>query len=259
MRLAELQRDFQAWLVEPTDAAAQQLAGEEQAGLWVYQNNYRAQLVACLESSFPQVRKWLGDQAFLHAAAMHIGDRPPHAWTLDVYGQDFGETLTAVFPDNPDLHELAWIELALADAFVAANATPVAPEMLAAIDWSNAHIRLTPSLKTRIATTNAETVWSALCAERTLPDSEMLAEPRGLLVWRREFTSWLNEVDALEYEALLHVQRNGSFAALCDMLVERLGEAEGVEKSGLLLAGWLGGGLIVGIEENSRRDAPQPE
>jgi hypothetical protein len=55
-------------------------------------------------------------------------------------------------------------------------------------------------------------------------------------------------VDALEYEALLSIEQDGHFSALCDRLVERLGEDAGVAKAGTLLAGWFGSELIVGIE-----------
>jgi len=76
----------------------------------------------------------------------------------------------------------------------------------------------------------------------------MLAEPAGLIVWRRGFTSCLKKVDALEYEALVHLQSDGSFVALCDMLVDRLGEADAIAKAGALLAGWLGNELIAGVD-----------
>ena len=64
-------------------------------------------------------------------------------------------------------------------------------------------------------------------------------------VWRRQFVSCLKRVDASEYEALLRLHENESFATLCDLLVERLGDADGVAKAGALLAGWLGSELIV--------------
>jgi hypothetical protein len=250
MTLAQMQAEFRTWLVDGNDQGLRRMARHAGPGLDVYQNNYRAQLVGCLESSYPQVHKWLGDEAFLFAATTHIGRCTPHAWTLDVYGNDFGETLETVFPDNPDLHELAWIEHAVSDAFVAADAEPLALDALSAIDWSSARIRLTPSLRSRVATTNAEAIWTALCAEQTPPEGEMLAEARGLLVWRRGYTSWFKEVDALEHAALLRLEREGSFESLCDWLAVRLGEDEAVEKAGTLLAGWLNAGLIVGIETN---------
>jgi hypothetical protein len=248
MTLAQMQASFRTWLVDGNDQDVLRTARHAGPGLDVYQNNYRAQLVGCLETSFPQVRKWLGEEAFHFAAVTHIGRCPPHAWTLDVYGNGFGETLESAFPDNPDLHELAWIEHAVSDAFVAADATPLPIEALASIDWQSAHIHLTPSLRSHVATTNAEAIWSALCADETPPESEMLSEAHGLIVWRRGFTSWFKEIDALEHAALLRVQRDGSFESLCSWLVVRMGEEEGVEKAGTLLAAWLNAGLIVGIE-----------
>jgi hypothetical protein len=55
MNLAELQRDFQAWLVNSAGDAAERLNGTR-ARLAVYQNNYRAQLIGSLEQSCPQLR-----------------------------------------------------------------------------------------------------------------------------------------------------------------------------------------------------------
>ena len=246
MMLADLQRDFQSWLTSASDEAAQRLGGAA-AGLAVYQNNYRAQLVGCLEQAYPQVRAWIGEDAFLAAAITHIDRHPPHAWTLDAYGREFGATLAARHPDNPDVQELAWIELALADAFVAADAEPLSLDALSTIDWDTAQLHLAPSFASRAVTTNAEAIWWALSEGRAAPEAEMLDQPGGLIAWRRRFVSCLRQVDALEYAALLHLQRHGSFAALCEMLAERLGDTGGIAKAGALLANWLSSELIADI------------
>lgn len=75
----------------------------------------------------------------------------------------------------------------------------------------------------------------------------MLPHAGGLLVWRRQFTSRLRQVDALELQALLHLQADGSFAGLCEFLVTCLGEEAGVTQAGEYLATWLGSELIVGV------------
>ena len=170
------------------------------------------------------------------------------AWTLDAYAAGFGATLELVFPNNPDVWELAWIELALADAFVAADAPPLPAESLARVDWERARLRLAPSLHMRAASTNAEAIWAALWSGRA-PEAEMLAQAAGLIAWRRGYTSHLRQVDALEFEALLHVQGNASFAALCELLVERLGETDGVARAGALLADWVGSEMLVADEQ----------
>jgi len=249
MMLAQWQHDFRSWLVTASDEAARQFGAGAQAGLSVYQNNYRAQLVGCLEKSFPQVHRWMGEGAFRGAAVAHVDDHPPHAWTLDAYAQGFAQTLATLYPHNPDLQELAWIEQSLSDAFVGSDAEPLSMDALGAIDWDTARLRLTPTFTNRPATTNAEQIWAALLEEAAAPEGEMLPEPMGLIVWRRGFRSYLRQVDRIEYDALMELRRNGSFAALCGLLIGQLGEANGVAKAADFLANWLGSGLIVGIGE----------
>jgi hypothetical protein len=224
------------------------MKGATPAGLAVYQNNYRAQLVGSLEQSYPQLRAWIGEEAFLYAARSHIDANPPHAWTLDAYADDFGDSLLKLFPDNPDIHELAWLEHALDACFVGPDAVPVTAAELAEIDWDAARLRLTPTLLSRRATTNAADIWWAMRDGKDKPEGEVLPVPRALLVWRRGHVSCLRTIDTLEHEALMHLQEHGSFVVLCDMLVDRLGEVDGVAKAGALLADWVGSELVTGIE-----------
>src|SRR6188472_3757343 len=103
MNLLALQRNFRAWLTSEASDVAAQFGERARAGLGVYLNNYRAQLLACLSASYPILRAWIGDSAFEGAAASHIDSVPPHSWTLDAYGLDFAETLQARYPDDPEI------------------------------------------------------------------------------------------------------------------------------------------------------------
>lgn len=248
MILAELQRDFRTWLVSPSDDSAQRFGANAAAGLAIYQNNYRAQLIGCLEVSYPQVRRLIGEDAFREASISHIERQPPHTWTLDHYGRDFAGTLLSLYPRNPDLQELAWIEWTLSEAFVAGDSVPMAEDALGNVDWDNARLILAPGLGLHAATTNADDIWSALEAGTDVPEGAMLEAPGGYIVWRRDFVSRLKRVDAVEYTALLSLRRDDRFGTLCDTLVERLGEEEGVARAGTLLADWLVAGIIVGID-----------
>jgi hypothetical protein len=249
MKLADMQSDFRSWLTSASSEAAGRLGGPRAAaGLAIYQNNYRAQLVGSLEQAFPRIRSWIGEDAFLEAAIKHIDASPPHAWTLDAYPDHFGATLVTLYPNNPDLHELAWIEHTLSVAFVDADCAPMPLDALASVDWETASLQLAPSLHIHAATTNADSIWSALWQETAVPQGEMLVEAGGFIIWRRGLTSALKFITALEYQALSQLQHNGSFTALCDLLVERLGDSAGVERAGALLAGWLGNELIIGVD-----------
>jgi len=249
MNLAEVQRGFSDWLTDTTgEDGKPAIASQASAGFAVYRNNYRAQLIGCLEASYPQVARWIGADAFREAAIHHIGIHPPRSWTLDQYGVDFPDTVFALYPRSPDLRELAWIECALAEAFVATDSTPLTTESLANVNWDAATLTLTPSLRMHEATTNADDLWFALDAEATVPEGEMLDQPGGFVVWRKGFRSQLKRVDATDYAALLALRNDGRFAAWCDVLVERLAEERGIARAGTLLAEWIGAGIVVDVE-----------
>ncbi|MCO4883056.1 DNA-binding domain-containing protein [Paraburkholderia caribensis] len=69
------QQDFRSWLTDGSEEAARRVGSDASRGLSVYQNNYRRQLIECLDHSFPQVRTLLGADAFLHASITHIEHR----------------------------------------------------------------------------------------------------------------------------------------------------------------------------------------
>jgi len=259
MKLAELQTEFRHWLVASSGAVESRLDARARPGLAVYQNNYRSQLVGCLQVTYPLLRRWIGDEAFLRAAITHIDSRPPCAWTLDAYGVDFGETLQAMFPHNPDVHELAWIEWALSESFVAADAKPTFAHELHNVDWDNARLRLHPSLRLHTATTNAEAIWSALQEGTESPESEMLDASAGLIAWRRGFTSRLKIIDIEEYAALQSLRDDDRFASLCEALIEHLGEEAGIAKAGGLLADWLAAGIVIGVDSRAALDQLSPD
>ncbi|HUA81322.1 MAG TPA: DNA-binding domain-containing protein [Dyella sp.] len=245
--LVQMQRDFQAWLIRADDNPSPQEHVRSTRGLAAYQNNYRTQLVNVLRASYPQLQAWLGEETFLAAAIHHINRHPPSSWTLDVYGEDFSRTLQELYPHNPDVHELAWIEWALAAAFVARDAKGAALEHWADVDWDNARLALAPSFRHRIATTNAFAIWSAWQDQVDLPEAEMLDDPAGLIVWRVGFQTQIKQVDAIESDALISLRDDGRFNTLCEMLVEQLDEEQGIARAGRLLAEWTAAGIVTGL------------
>lgn len=247
MTLAELQRDFRDWLTQASPDAARRLDPRAGVGMTVYQNNYRAQLVGVLEASYPQLHAWLGSTLFLEAAIRHIDSRPPHTWTLDAYGADFEATLCRMLPDNPDVHELAWIEWSLSESFVAPDASTLSSDQWADVDWDIARLQLAPSLRQRSVTTNAPELWSALQQDAEVPESDMLAMPGGVVTWRQGYTCQLKPIDASEHEALLSLRDEPRFSVLCDALVGRLGEDAGIARAGELLASWIAAGIVTGV------------
>ncbi len=118
MTLAQTQRDFSNWLHGGLTEGRMLFGESAQAGLGVYRNNFRAQLAGCLEESFERTRQWIGGEAFHEAVVRHVERVSPSSWTLDAYPRDFPATLALLYPDDPEVAQLAKLELALANAFV---------------------------------------------------------------------------------------------------------------------------------------------
>jgi hypothetical protein len=248
--LIDLQRDMHAWLTREDEGAARRFGAGATAGLSVYLNNYRAQLMACIEGTFERMHAWIGDEEFRRAAAIHIERVPPTSWTLDAYGRDFPATLQILFPDDREIAELAWIDFALDEAFVSADAPALSADSVADVDWDRAVIRMTPSIDIAPLTTNATAIWSALVNGAQPPAVEYLREVGAILVWRHDGTSRFRAIDQYERHALLSIYAGMPFPELCRLMVELLGEEDGVARAGAMLGQWLGDGLIVGISQS---------
>ncbi|WP_019832793.1 HvfC/BufC N-terminal domain-containing protein [Sphingomonas sp. PR090111-T3T-6A] len=247
MSLLALQRDFRGWLATEDAGVAARFGEPAQAGLAVYLNNYRGQLMACLSESFETVRAWIGDNAFEGAAALHIDRLPPHSWTLDAYALDFPETLDRLYPEDPEVGELGRLERALGLAFVGPDAAPIEPASLDGIDWDRAVLRLVPTFASFSAATNAGAIWSALSGGAQPPAASLLPQPASIMVWRAGFAPAFRTLEAAEAEALALVAEGRDFGALCASLVARFGEEQGPALAGGFLGQWLADGLIASV------------
>src|SRR5277367_6026658 len=125
MSLLTLQRHMRDHLLTGDHGVAGAMRGGADAGLAVYHNAYRAQLVDCLRDTYEKLFAWLGDDAFDAAALAHVEANPPRSWTLSDYGATFDTTLAAIYPDDPEVAELAWLDWTLRRTFEAADCDPI--------------------------------------------------------------------------------------------------------------------------------------
>ncbi len=247
MSLAQTQSAFSGWLRTGATDDAMSFGARAQPGLSIYQNNFRTQLADCLEDSFPQTRQWIGDEVFHDAIVHHVERVPPSSWTLDAYPRDFPATLALLYPDDPEVGELADLEFALTEAFVGPDAEPLAAERIAQIDWDRAILRFTPTLDLRPSTTNAPDIWMAFTREDIPPAAALLPAHAALMTWRQGEMSRFRIIDSAEQRGILLTRNGLSFGALCAQLVDEMGESEGVALAGGWLGNWLADGLLTGL------------
>jgi hypothetical protein len=247
MTLAAAQRAMRDWLTAGEAAGFDRAAAP---GLAVYRNNHRAALVACLEAGFPQTRAWVGDSAFLDSVIHHVGRVPPSNWTLDAYGEDFPATLALRYADDPEVAEIAAIELALDRAFVGPDSPVIGVDHLAGCDWDRAVLRITPTLELIEGTTNAFELWELLSAGAMPPAAARFDTPRAMFIWRQEGISRIRIADPIEAQALRRVRAGLPFGDLCAHAAEAFGPDEGIRRTGGWLGRWIADGLVCAIDDD---------
>lgn len=249
MSLLAFQRDFRSWLMSEAPDAAARFGEAARSGLAVYINNYRGGLMACLAESYPTLRAWLGHTAFDGAAAAHIDGLPPHDWTLDAYGLDFPSTVTGLYPDDPEVGDLARLERDLGLAFVGPDCEQLDLAALADIDWDSAVLGLVPTFRLLRMDTNAAAIWSAINAGKTPPPAFALGSPETVALWRHGFTPRFRTLAPMEAPALAMALEGRTFAEICAAVASAVGEDLGPSEAGGFLAQWIGDGFICRVVE----------
>jgi len=205
----------------------------------VYRNNVTASLIAALEVGFPAIVKLLGSQNFTTAARLYVQDNPPASQLMMHYGTAFPAFLEAAAPlaHLGYLGDVARLELALRRAYHAADAAPLAPEILGAItpeDLGSTRLTLAPAAELLRSRWPVHVIW----AFNMIPDSpkpQPLAQ--DVLVTRPGFDPVVQPLPkggAAFIEALMAGQTLG---AAHDAGLAQDGAFDPTETLGLLIAG----------------------
>ena len=248
MNLRALQQQFAAHLLQGTPDIAAAIPDDDLPRLEVYHNAYRMQLLECLRDTFEKTWSWLGDEAFEVAGRAHIDGHPPCSWTLSDYGDGFDQTLRKLYPQDPEVAELAWLDWALRRAFDGHDAVSIAAAALAQVDWTRATFRLTPTLRMTSISTNCAALWTALAADETPPAAAALTTATALRVWRQELTPKFRSIGADEQRALRMILDGATFESVCAQLAVGRDDMSAAEAVAALLGSWVQDGLIVEVQ-----------
>lgn len=223
-------------------------------GLAVYRNAYRARLIECLRSSFEKTCMWIGDESFDAAAAHHLIVRPPRSWTLDNAGAGFDETLTQLFPNDPEVAELAWLEWEMQQAFIAADGPVLDAVGFAALSkdfteeaWASLRLSFVTGMRSRRIQADCGAIWTAIATDANMPADVLLDEPGSLLVWRQGLNPRFRVLRSEEASRLDLLRSGVTFGDMCEALVKRLG-APGIEEAGRALSIWITQGMVSHAE-----------
>jgi hypothetical protein len=192
--LLETQKAMQASLLSrDSSAVAAMLAGELTVDrLDIYRNTFIHTLTKTLRLCFPVIQQLVGEEFFAGAAQIFIGDRPPRAAWLDLYGGEFPEFLGSFPPATSIayLGDVAELEWAVNSALHTADAVPLDVAGLGAIGAENqARICFVPHPSLRLLRLQypADSIWRAILDsdDDALGKVDLGCGPRTVLVERR--------------------------------------------------------------------------
>jgi hypothetical protein len=260
--LAERQRDFAAWLLaREAPAETPGLLGNARASaterLHVYRYAYLSRLVGVLRDDFPAVLAALTRERFDPLAAAYLRANPSRHFSLRHAGARFpawlaeseeraARELRAGAPWCPDL---ARLELAVTDAFDAADARPLARSDLAQLApeaWGPLALALMPGAQLLTLAWPVRALRAANDAEQPLATDGLAPRPERVLVWRRDERVLHRECSAEEYALLTRVAGGASFGALCATAAEARGDEAGAAFAASSLARWVEDGVLLG-------------
>ena len=217
--------------------------------LRIYQQAYRARLVAALRDNFGVLPKVMGDDAFdalaLAYLDAHASARPSIRWFGDAL-PEFMAAHDELVP-HPAMTDLARMEWALRTAFDAADAQALSVAALAAVPpdaWPALVFTPLPSVQLLALEWNIAPVWRALQgdAELVLPEPEALAHV--MLVWRAGLETRWRVLEPAAARLLASALRSETFAELCVIAAIEAGAEAAPLHAASALRSWLDDGLF---------------
>jgi len=246
MSLLQLQREFAERLRAPAATPWPDLGANAQPGWAVYRHAYRAQLREALRDTYARTLAGMGEDAFNAAADAYVQAHTPRTRNLGDYGRQFPQWLGEQHSEQPWLAELAWLDGALRQAFVAADAPPLRPAALASLDWEHAVLRFVPTLRLHYLNTNAAALWRALHEASEPPAPVCLPRPQAVRLWRQDGSPRFASMAPQESAALQWLLAGLPFGQVCTAL-----HSEDPAVAGELLGGWLRDELLSAVENGA--------
>lgn len=250
--LAELQRRFQAAVVEGADDVLALIPSNSRTTnavlLGVYRHAYVARLIEVLRSAHPVLARYMGEERFEEMARCYVALYPSRHANARWYASDVPDLLVhESFAGSPELREIALLERQLDLAFDAADATVLDLSALAVHPpetWGHMIFVPHPSAGLLQLQTNAFDIWRAIRNEETAPGAQHLAEPHAFLVWRREGTPTVRRLGAEEEMLWTEATRGKSFSGLAEMAAVFDEPDTAAVRVAEYLNGWLLAGLL---------------
>lgn len=284
--LQDLQAEFQSFLLHGDEQMLQRVIGTEkvsaQQRLAIYYDAYRLRLLEALDSNYPVLHAWIGDEEFEKTGLAYLEANPSAHFSIRYFGHCFPDYLAAAenFRNKPCLAEMAALEWVMSEAFDAADSLVMKVEDMAAIPpdaWPEMRLQFHSSLHRLDLRWNIPDIWKAIkqniateengasCRGETsatpsqagkreeltpfmdVPAPAAAEYPQSWVIWRQDLKIFYRSLPVDEAWSLDAARSGESFAAICEGLCEWIDAQNVAAHAAGYLKRWVTDGMISGI------------
>ena len=260
--LRDLQSDFQSFLLRGREDIRIHVVGTDKVSaeqrLTIYYDAYRMRLLEALDSNYPVLHGWIGDEEFEKLGLAYLAAPPSTHFSIRYFGHELARFLAAseTYRDKPFLSEMARFEWAMSEAFDAPDSALVRLEDMAAIDsgaWPSLRFTMQDSVRRLNLEWNVPTIWKAIDAEQAPEEPRRSEYPMSWLLWRQDLKTYFRSLSVDEAWALDAVANGGTFAMICEGLCEWIDAQHVAAHAAGLLKQWISDGLIRPVEVTDKK------
>jgi hypothetical protein len=254
--LKGLQADFKSFLLRGDERMLERVVGSAKVSaprrLAIYYDAYRLRLIEALDSNYPVLHAWMGDDEFEHLGLAYLEAHPSTHFSIRYFGDRLSEYLASAenYRDKPFLGEMAALEWAMSEAFDAPDSPGVDLDAMASIPpeaWPEMRLTLHASVYRLDLRWNVPAIWKAIKEEQAPGEPAAGEWPQPWLVWRQDLKIFFRSLSVDEAWAIDAVRKGETFASICEGLVEWIDTQNVALQAAGLLKRWIIDGMITSI------------
>lgn len=249
--LLKIQDQFQAYLLNENPEIESAIVSTEKVSietrLMIYGNAYRLRLLEVLESSFPVLKKLMGDEDFYQLGHEYIDSYPSTYRSIRWFGDELAAFLQENYSDQPWFAELAAVEWTMSLVFDAADGAILTVNdiaQLSADSWESLQIQFVPSVHRLNVCWNVFPIWQALSEDQQAPELTSSLAPMQWVLWRNELINHYASQAEDQACVMNKIMDGARFGEVCESLCEWMDEEQAVMRAATLLRGWVDSGMI---------------
>lgn len=254
--LLNIQKQFQEYLLHPSDVipnffvSTEKISAEKR--LDVYLEAYQLRLVEVLETNYPILKKYLGDEKFYALCFKYLNLHPSSYRSIRWFGDRLAEFMAdkKVYKKFPHLIEVAKIEWLLSEVFdeADANVFNLSDMMKIPIEkWPTLRFHFHPAIRRFNGYWNVLEMWDSYINDKPYPLPQAQSQVRFWVLWRKELVTYFCELSEIDTYTFDTAKAGKNWEQICQGLNQWMDEDQIPIYAASLLKQWIVEGMICGI------------